>query len=266
MNSIPEKKYESEILNTNLNFRLFLQNQFLERCRRNPKYSLRAFAKFLEVDASTLSQILREKRSLSITLQRSFAQRLGVDPKEVENLPTTKTKKEKNVRELALDAFQVIADWYHYAIFELITVKGFKNDSKWIAKTLSISSTEVSIALERLVRLDLIKIDSSGKLTQGTPLVTTTGNPYTATAFRKLQHQVLGKASAALEEIPMELRDQSSMTFAINTKQLNEAKKRIKNFRRGLCDYLQKTKDRDAVYQLGISFYPVTNIKKGKKL
>ena len=64
----------------------------------------------------------------------------------------------------------------------------------------------------------------------------------------------------------MELRDQSSMTFAMNTKQLNEVKKRIKNFRRGLCAFLQKTKDRDAVYQLGISFYPVTNIKKGKNL
>jgi hypothetical protein len=64
----------------------------------------------------------------------------------------------------------------------------------------------------------------------------------------------------------MELRDQSSMTLAMNTKQLNVAKKRIKNFRRNLCTFLQKTKDRDAVYQLGISFYPVTNINKGKEL
>ena len=186
MNLVLDKNLELEDLKTKQTFRLFLQGQFIERCKRNPKYSLRAFAKLLEVDASTLSQILREKRSISVVLQRSFLERLGLGPAEVNNLQMIDEKEEETkVRELALDAFQVIADWYHYAIFELITVKGFRNDSKWIAKTLNISPTEVNIALERLVRLDLIKLHKDGKLSQGVRLITTTGNPYTATAFRK---------------------------------------------------------------------------------
>ncbi|MCK6597232.1 MAG: hypothetical protein L6Q37_02615, partial [Bdellovibrionaceae bacterium] len=33
-----------------LNFRLWLQRQFTERCKRNPRYSLRAFSKYLCID------------------------------------------------------------------------------------------------------------------------------------------------------------------------------------------------------------------------
>jgi uncharacterized protein (TIGR02147 family) len=202
--------------------------------------------------------------------------RLGLSPTEVaafaEKTSTKKKRKaivdpvlnssaSRSAHELSLDAFQLIADWYHYAIFEMVTMKDFVPKPRWIAKALGISVNEVHLALERLERLELIRIDETGNFQQGQPLITTTGNPFTAVAFRKLQTHVLQMALSALEEVPMEARDQTSMTMAINSKKLPEAKERIKQFRRQLCDFLQEdTDERDSVYQLGVSLYPLTKM------
>jgi hypothetical protein len=46
-------------------FRLWLQNEFAERAKRNPRYSLRAFAKLLQMEPTSVSQILSGKRRAS---------------------------------------------------------------------------------------------------------------------------------------------------------------------------------------------------------
>lgn len=65
-------------------------------------------------------------------------------------------------------------------------------------------------------------------------------------------------AAKALEEVPFEKRDNSAIMMAINTKKIPEAKRRIKEFRRELCDWLQKDASRDAVYEMVSAFYPIT--------
>jgi len=46
-------------------FRLYLQNTLIERTSSNPSYSLRAFAKHLNIEPSALSKILNGKRRIS---------------------------------------------------------------------------------------------------------------------------------------------------------------------------------------------------------
>lgn len=252
-------------------FRLYLQHELVRRCRANSRYSLRAFASSLRINASTLSQILRGKRTLTPAQRSKLGMRLGLSPLEMAKFRDQKEKEPiprdrslaslRDAQELTLDVFQVISDWYHYAIFELVTVKGFNPSPRWIARKLGVSVAEVSAACERLMRIGLLVVAKNGKWLQGPPLVTTTGTPFTAVALRKLQAQVLSMAQDAMENIPMEFRDQSSITMAINSERLNEVKTRIKIFRRQLCDDLQKDKKRDSVYQLGISFYPLTKIE-----
>jgi uncharacterized protein (TIGR02147 family) len=251
-------------------FRLFLQCEYIKRCKVNSRYSLRAYARLLRIDPSTLSQALRGKRTLSKVQQLKLGTRLGLGPMEMARFwddpeRDSSYAQTSSAKELTLDAFQVISDWYHYAIFELVTVKGFSPEPKWIAKKLGITPTEAQIALERLLRLELVQVGEDGRYLQGVPLVTTTGNPFTAVAFRKLQAQVLRMAGQALEEVPMELRDQTSMTMAIPLRRMAEAKAAIKKFRREFCEEFQKTEDRDAVYQLGISFYPLTRDVESQK-
>lgn len=253
-------------------FRSYLQAELIRRCRANPKYSLRAFARTLRIEPSALSKILNGKRRITTVMFRQLSKRLALDPVLAEKLqppsqaPRSQAKAQaaptgdfapKDYRQLSLDMFQIISDWYHYAILELTQLNGFKPEPRWVARKLGITVSEVNIAVERLERIGFLKITSEGKWIDESGAVTTVGNEFTAIAFRKLQRQILEKAIDALEEIPMEERDQSSMTLVANSRLLPQAKERIKRFRRELTRFLKSEGPYDTVYHLGVSLYPV---------
>lgn len=61
-------------------FRLRLQQEFMVRCRKNPKYSIRSFARFLETDFSTLAKIMNGKRPLGQKVIQQYGEKLGLSP------------------------------------------------------------------------------------------------------------------------------------------------------------------------------------------
>lgn len=257
-----------------VDFRLFLQQELVRRCRENRNYSLRAFARHLSLEPSFLSKLLRGERNITLENFRKLADRLLLDPEEYKQFSQTieqkslrrgsKGKSDFPLNELSSDQFQVIAEWYHYAILELLSVKSFQPNVRWIARALDVSPAEISAALERLERVGLLeKTETGWANSKGSN--TTTGNPFTTVAFRKLQRSILEKAIVALETVPMEKRDQSSITMAIDTSKLPEAKKRIQKFRRELMHFLQSDGEPDEVYHLSISLYPVTDVGSPKQ-
>lgn len=248
-------------------FRTLLQRKLTECCRANPAYSLRAFAKQLGLEPSFLSKILSSKRSVTPTLISKVARKVGLNPTQTQYyLLKAQRKRTKSALalekvkygDLTLDQFQIIADWHHYAILELIEVEGFSGSPRWIARKLGIGKKKAQSALERLARLGLIEIRDSIVRKTGAGH-TTVGSAFTAAAFRKLQSQILRQAEVAMRTLPIETRDQSSITMAVHTDLIDEAKERIKRFRRELCAFLkQDGLPKKEVYQLSISLFPVS--------
>ncbi|MFL5330880.1 MAG: helix-turn-helix domain-containing protein [Gemmataceae bacterium] len=56
-----------------------MQAELARQCARSAQYSLRAFARFLELDHSTLSQLLRGKRRFTARTIRRCGVKLGLD-------------------------------------------------------------------------------------------------------------------------------------------------------------------------------------------
>lgn len=237
-------------------FALRLETEFQRRKTSNSKYSLRAFAKFLELDPSYLSKLLKGKRPLSSAIEKHCSKLLGwsLEP----NLAETLTRLKDSYSTLDLDAFLLISEWYHYAIFELIKIKSTQWNADSVASALSISKEQAQDALTRLQRLGLIRKSglSFNRTHKG---VTTLGNKFTTTAFRALQKEILNRAISAMENIPMEMRDQTSMTLAIPSQQIPKAKKMLTRFRRQFCSSMQNAGNLDSVYHLSLSFYPVSS-------
>jgi len=263
-----KKKYETHEPSVDLDFRQFLQNELIQRCRSNPQYSLRAFARFLEVDASFLSKVFALKRPMTKAFVKKCAKRLNLDPERcreyINGGDNNDSSSVSNYNQLTLDHFRVISEWYHYAILEITGIEGFEPSEKWISKALNISIVEVQTAVERLVRMDFLEITTQGKWINKSGNNTTVGNDFTDVAFRKLQRSVLEKALVALDEVPFEFRDQSSMTLATHPRLIPEARQKIKRFRRELTDFLESVPQKTTVYNIGISIYPISKIKKEK--
>jgi uncharacterized protein (TIGR02147 family) len=251
-------------------FRLYLQGELIKRCGKNSGYSLRSFAKALQINPASLSRILSGERAVSEKMRDRLGMRLGLSPRELNSFSISsnpildRKKKAYDFQQISEDSFNVISDWYHYAILELIHLKNFQPHPRWIAKTLGITTSEVSAAVERLCRLQLLKISSEKKWTSTFGNNTNISSDLKKSAYRKLQKQLLTKALEALDEIPLEIRDQSSMTMSISLKRLPEAIEKITDFRRSLCAFLEQDKERDDVYQLLISLYPLTKTGGGK--
>lgn len=249
------------------NFRLWLQSQLTDRCRRNPKYSLRAFAQLLKMDASSVSQILSGKRHVSPKIIAKICAILGVAPHQVALFIENAQRKKKGEREesftqsmhfeqIALDAFAVISDWHHYAILELTSVEGFQNNPAFISKAIGISVSEAKASIERMRRLNLLR-EENGSLVKTNQFVTNALPGATSAALKNLQRQVISRALEAVDDVPQDEKDITSITMAIDPVKLPEARKKIARFRRELCAFLEDgTQTR--VYQMGIQLYPIS--------
>lgn len=237
-------------------FRTYLRAELIERCKSNPSYSLRAFARDLQIEPSALSKIINGKRGVSPDMRVRLGKRLKLTHNQIEalalNVPQVGT-----YQTIAEDTFRSISDWSHFAILELTKVHGFSSRPSWIARRLGITTAHARDAIARLMRLGFLS-DDKGTLKDVSGEITTTGNEFTSIALRNLQKQILRKAIHSLDEVPLEERDQTSMTMAVDSRRMPEAKRRIKEFRRELSAYLESGDQKDRVYNLAISLYPVS--------
>lgn len=251
---------------------VFYQNVLMDywtRKRRiNPQFSLRAFARFLEVSPAQLSQIISGKRNLTLKTGIRISDKLRLSPakkrKFVESIhpgspgsfeghPTS----QEYYQTLMDDEFRLISEWYHFAILSLGELKSNQAKSTWIAQRLGIDPTTAQKAYDRLKRLKLIQ-ESHGKFKQTSrPLKTTTDIP--SSAIRKYHHGNLELAAKKLEEVNLILREFSSVTMAIDLKHLPRAKELITQFKRDLCEELENGEPQE-VYTLAIQLFPVTLI------
>ncbi|MEQ1878807.1 MAG: TIGR02147 family protein [Bdellovibrionia bacterium] len=234
-----------------MNLKDLLSLEFNERSKRNPAYSLRAFAKQLGVDSSYLSKILTGKRKLSKRAELGFAKKLNWDPEKLKSLSKSE------FQQIEMDQFKIISDWYHFAILELVHTESFRPSSTWIARSLKISFGEAQDAVERLKRLNMIQVDAKGSW-KVTVQNSTTHHAQTNEALQKMQTQILTQAIQALTETPLTERDQSTVTMCVSEARLEQAKLMIKNFRRDLMHFLEGGKTKDRVYQLNVSLFPVS--------
>jgi uncharacterized protein (TIGR02147 family) len=250
-----------------LDYRPWLCEEFTKRCQRNPSYSIRAFANLLGVNSSSLSQILAGKRKISSKMLASFIDKIGAEPQTKDALlkyALSKSKKNQIesmdaseiYRQMTLDTFAIISEWYHYAIMELTFVTNFKNAPGWIGSKLGISADEARIAIERLKRLNLLE-EKDGVLRKTETFTTNFSNGLTSLAHKKFQKHILTEALNAIDEVPQEEKDITSMTIAIDEKKIPEARLLIKKFRRDLCLFMEDG-EQTRVYTLAVQLYPIS--------
>lgn len=229
----------------------YLLRDFGAKKGKNPSYSLRAYARSLEIDSSLLSKVMQGKRPISKKLAAHAWQKLKLGSNDT-LVRTTDFQK------IELDYFRMIADWYHFAILELTQVYNFKPDIPWIARHLSLPESVIQDAADRLFRLDFLKKGIKGQWIPSAP-TSTVSHQFTEPALKLLQKQILEQAIEALQKVAFAERDQSAITMCIDSRKLPEAKERIKKFRRQLMKFLESSKKRDRVYQMSIALFPVSH-------
>jgi len=271
-----------------LNYRDYLKEVLTERIQANRQYSLRSFARNLGIQPSLLSEVLGGTRRLSPESANLVAQKLELASHERDYFELlvqlerakNQTLKEstlrkiqqlnpdkKDIHDLGVDYFQMIAEWYHFAILRLTEIETFEWSKKNVARALGIHEVEVATALERLERLQLIEKretqDSRPKKIEDNYLVK---SPMPNEALRKYHQQILQKNIEALTAQTPNERFTGTEDVLLSQDQIAEAEKIFEEcFTKILNLSKKKTRKQKQVYNVGIHAIKLTQINEGKK-
>jgi len=253
-------------------YRAYIKNAFQARRERNPSYSHRAFARDMGIGVSTLTEILQGKYGLSKQRIKQVVTALRLSAEETAHFSDlvrmkyarseeerdaaklrVRTRINFNSQSLTMDAFIIISEWYYFALLELISLAEFQNNLNWISRRLAITEDAAAEAIERLIRLGLVKRIKQALLV--TEDFSAIGEEKSSEAVRKFHYQILQKAITSLESHPVQQREVSSTIFSINTSDLPKAKKKLLNFRREFGTFLSKAECKNDVFCLGVQFF-----------
>jgi uncharacterized protein (TIGR02147 family) len=252
-----------------------LNEQLEVRSARNSNYSLRAFARDLELSPSRLSQILNKKKGLSEKAAEALAMKLGLNTREKEYFVLSaksqhsrslkdKAEATKDLKEILAPKlqskeidnreFELAHSWYHMAILELMELKDYEHSVEWFAKKLKIKKVIVKNALERLEKIGWITLQNGSY--RASFESNESPNDLPSNAIKSFHDDMLKKAEAALFNDDIHEREFQNMTLAFSQAQMKEAKDAIRSFQKEFAKkFYPETQDRDSVYQLSVQLF-----------
>jgi hypothetical protein len=136
-------------------FRIHLQETLAERCASNPRYSLRAFARYLSIDHSTLSQLLRGTRCFSASTIKALGTRLGLEGAVIDAFIERERQYPSNHSATEIETQQ--------AILELVTLESFRADVGWMARVLGTTADAVNVAVTQLLAMGVLKMEDHNR-------------------------------------------------------------------------------------------------------
>jgi uncharacterized protein (TIGR02147 family) len=157
----------------------FLKNEYRQRAEKNPRFSLRAFAKNIGIPHSVLFAILSKKANPSLEKIFEIAAKLRLKDderkrfillyqrdnstspemkryfdKELRQLSKLKTKKTLELRQL-----EALSEWYDLVMAQMCSGAG--TTAEEISKRLQISLSQVKSSLDKLLKSGLVTSDGS---------------------------------------------------------------------------------------------------------
>jgi len=259
-------------------YRDLLKEKISTLIENNKHLSLRSIAKRCSVSHTLLIQVVNKQKNLSKEMAVKLTQKLSFGQKEREHFltlleyQTTKNEKLKEilfnrlleitsyaqVKQIDKDQFPLICNWYYWAILELTKVPSIEFRVSHIARILKVDESKIEEAIERLFKLKLIKYNKQEKIVKSSPVINA-DTKIPDSYFKEHHSQMMRKSHHALYHQPIEEREISGITVAINKKSIPEIKDLVNDFKRKLSLHINQANLKDAVYQFNIQFFNLTN-------
>jgi uncharacterized protein (TIGR02147 family) len=263
-----------------LDYRVLVRELFEHKKRHEYGFSHRAFARRAGLTSSNfLVLVMKGERNVSAEAAERFASAFGLAKRESEyfvelvafnQAKTTserarcyerlsRYKQHREIHKLAAEQAAYHSAWYIPVVRELSAREDFRDNPRWIAQTLQprITTAQAKRALAVLEKLELLKRDGKGVLRQAAPIVTTGVGPLArhVVAYHRM---MLQSASRALDSVPRDEREISSLTLCVSHDVMLKLKERIREFRRELLHVAEQEGAPERVVQLNFQLFPLS--------
>jgi uncharacterized protein (TIGR02147 family) len=265
------------LLATNdFDYREILLDVFNSRQKKNPAYSLRAFARDIEMSHSRLSEIFSGKGELSLEKAQNIAKKLrlsaikAADFKDMVLIRTSEDERKKmaasrrlasrlkllNQRNLSDDQFQIVANPKYSVVYTCMMLGFFDGSSESLVKLVDLNSIELYEILRRLERLELVGRRDGRWIAK--PFKVNVDNGIPSEWVRAYHKEMLAAGRKAIDSVPMPFRYFDSLVLPIDLDRIGEIQQKMASFCQGLLE--EYCSGKDAVYGVGLQFFPMSNI------
>jgi uncharacterized protein (TIGR02147 family) len=251
----------------------FLKDEYKRRSSANASYSLRAFARDLDVPPSRLSEVFSGKTGFSPATAAKVAERLRLDAPDrklfmalVESRhgrsQLRKTRARGQLEQMRRDsgfkrveekAFRAVAEWPAQALLELVRVEGFQPQASWIADRLGLTLEKAQRAIDALFATGQLR-EQDGKWVPSEPF-RTAGDALPSFSVRNIHKGLLHKALDAIDHQSVDKRDIAALVVALDEEQLNEAKQLVRRFVFDFSALCARSKSKTRVYALAVQLF-----------
>jgi len=268
-----------------LDARRFLGDYYRYKKATGRSFSYRAFSRKVGLGSPNyLKLVIDGERNLSPEMAGRFAAAAGlegtahtyfVDLVAFTQARTTDEKagcyerlvrfrEHREVFHIDLAYGQYHREWYIPALRELAFCEGFRADPAWIAARMlpPIREDQARTGLELLQELDMLTCDADGRWRPSDPLVST-GPEVKGLHYVQYHRTMIGRALRALDDLPPEERDISSVTLALDADGIARLKERLRRFRRDLLQLSAEEASPHRVVQVNLQLFPLTSVDAG---
>jgi uncharacterized protein (TIGR02147 family) len=260
-----------------LDYRVYLRDFYDAQKRECSYFSYRYISRKVGMDAGYLVKILQGKLHIPEKYIDGFCTLCKFSEKENDYFRTlvsfNKAKSESQIKihfeklmsfkspgkhQLHKHQYEYYRKWYYTAIRSLIGIVDFCGDYEALSHMLTprISAREVKNAVELLEKLGLILKDQNGKYLLSDTFVTT-GESWRSFVVKDFQRETIQLAAESLDRHKKEERDISTVTVAINIKDLEELKAKTTEFRNAILKLADDSSGPDTVFQLNVQLFPL---------
>jgi uncharacterized protein (TIGR02147 family) len=258
-------------------YHAFLRDYYEWRKAVNSYFSLRYIGGKVGLDAGLVVRILQGKRPLSLKKIAAFATVMGLSKRRSEYFELLvlygRAKSDTEAqrfferligftglggKQVERTQYEFYQEWYYTAVREALHYHPFKGDYDALAAMLvpAITPKEARKAISLLENLGMIvrKKDGGYALTDK---YLTTGDEWRSFAVRTFQLRSLELARHALEKIPKEMRDISTVSLTLNGTAMEKIRERVRQFHQDMLEISEQSGAGDRVYQVNLQVFPM---------
>ena len=243
-------------------YQVYLADQLRQRAQRNPSYSLRAFAKFLRVNVSTLSKIMNRKEVPTLRTAERIVDSLEINERQralfIESVARSRSEHKKPSPrprrrcEAKKAEHDLSTDLLPSLILELCAQKRMDSNPRLFAQRSGYHTQDVLRSIDQLLEAGLLRRERG----QLTTIQAATRSHTGRCGSTRRQRQIMHKAIESLDQ-PNGTGQHQSVTLTIDSRKVAQAQKRIDAFFSELSQELAPDENAGPLYALALSLFPL---------
>jgi uncharacterized protein (TIGR02147 family) len=261
-------------------YRAYLQDYYNARKQHETGFSHRSFLASAAIKGTVyLQRILTNQRDIAESFIPNFITALSLSGREAEYFValvnfcnhTDGLHKERFMKQmLSLRTscrihrmqdrkLRFFEKWYYPVIRELMTFVDFGDDYSQLACRVipRITAAQAQGAVSYLIENGFISKNELGRYAYSTPLISS-GDKVKSTLLRGYHRRVLQQCSDALDTVPSQQRDITSLTLGVSAQTYERIKEEIRQFRQHLLAIAEEDPSPEMVCLVGFQLIPRT--------